>query len=173
MALVLVVVGLVSRRVARATLENPLATRKTVPKAEADEVLAALLHNTYRAFDHREESLVYDRLAKSIAGELLTDVYLQTRRSVELESQGGARVTVKNVEIQSTRMQPLVERVGFSATCRWTVSGSVGHWGHIHQRTNQYEAALIVEPDDETWKITAMELLDERRLNNPTVPVKQ
>jgi hypothetical protein len=172
-ALVLVMVGLVSRRVARATLPNPLSSSTRVSIGEADEALAALLHNTYRAFDHRDESLVYDRLAKSIAGDLLTDVYLQTRQSIELESQGGARVTVKDVEIQSTRTQPLEKRVGFSTTCRWIVSGSVGHWGHIHQRTNQYEAAFIVEPVDETWKITAMELLDERRLDNPTVPVKQ
>jgi len=173
MALVLVTVGLVSRRAARATLPNLLLSSKTVSKDDADEVLAALLHNTYRAFDHRDESLVYDRLARSITGELLTDVYLQTHKSIELESQGGARVTVKDVEIQSTDTQPLGDRVGFSTTCRWIVSGSVGHWGHIHQRTNQYEAAFIVEPVDETWKITAMEMLDERRLDDPTTPVKQ
>ena len=30
--------------------------------------------------------------------------------------------------------------------------GSVGHWGYIHIRKNQYEANITVEPVDGTWK---------------------
>ena len=40
----------------------------------------------------------------------------------------------------------------------------MGHWGHIHQRRNQYDAELTIEPLDGTWKITGLELLDEVRL---------
>ncbi len=42
--------------------------------------------------------------------------------------------------------------------------GSVGHWGHLHQRRNQYEAILTVKPVDGVWKITDLELLGEERL---------
>jgi hypothetical protein len=59
------------------------------------------------------------------------------------------------------------ERAGgraFRANCTWNVAGSVGHWGHIHQRTNQYVAELTVEPVDGVWRITALELIQEERL---------
>ena len=56
------------------------------------------------------------------------------------------------------------EGVGFRATCTWNVAASVGHWGHIHQRRNQYIAELTVEPVDGVWKITRLELIEEQRL---------
>jgi hypothetical protein len=58
-----------------------------------------LLSNIYQAFDYREESVIYDILEKSVAGELLTETYLETKRSLEIENQGGARARVKEVEI--------------------------------------------------------------------------
>ena len=51
---------------------------------------------------------------------------------------------------------------GFARYCRWTVAGTVEHWGHIHERTNQYEAVFAVEPVDNAWKVTNIELLDEQ-----------
>ena len=165
----LVIVGLATSRLVQLPLPNPVPPEQNITSEEADSVLAALLHNIYRAFDRREESLVYDRLAQSISGNLLTDVYLQTRQSIELESQGGARVRINDVLLQSTTIDSLADQIGFSAKCRWTVSGSVGHWGHIHQRQNAYEAKFVVQPINGQWKITAMQLLDERRLDNPTM----
>ena len=43
--------------------------------------------------------------------------------------------------------------------------GSVGHWGHIHFRENQYEANISVEPVDGAWKISGLELLEEKRID--------
>ena len=53
---------------------------------------------------------------------------------------------------------------GFRALSTWNVAASVGHWGHIHQRRNQYIAELTVEPVDGVWKITSLELIEENRL---------
>jgi hypothetical protein len=44
--------------------------------------------------------------------------------------------------------------------------GTVGHWGHIHMRKNQYEANITVEPVDGAWKITDLELLEEKRVDS-------
>jgi len=143
-------------------LPVPVGTKPALAEEETGALLSGLLHNTYRAFDRREEGIVYDRLAASIAGDLLSKVYLQTRRSMELENQGGARVKVKTVEL--VEFNHSAAESGFQSECTWNVAGSVGHWGHIHQRTNQYRAALKVEPVDGTWKITELELLDETRL---------
>jgi hypothetical protein len=135
-----------------------------VSDAEAGDILHGLLLNTYRAFDYREEDRIYDTLDQSVSGELLTDVYLETRRSLELENQGGARAKVKEVEVLSSESDPLPGATGFAALGTWNVAGSVGHWGHIHQRRNQYEARFTVEAIDGVWKITGLELLQEERL---------
>ncbi len=135
-----------------------------VSDEEAAEIIHGLLLNTYRAFDYREEDRIYDTLEQSISGELLTDVYLETRRSLELENQGGARAKVKEVEVLSAESEPLDGVTGFAALGTWNVAGSVGHWGHIHQRRNQYEARFTVETIDGVWKITGLEVLQEERL---------
>ena len=133
------------------------------PDDAARTVVAGLLHHTYRAFDKRDESVVYDRLAQSVAGDLLEDVYLQTRRSIELENQGGARVKVDQVELLDCATSP-ADGGGFVSQCTWNVSGSVGHWGHTHRRTSRYRANIRVEPKNGAWKITGLELLEEARL---------
>jgi hypothetical protein len=131
---------------------------------EASDILASLLHNVYRAFDFRDESTIYDVLERSASGDLLEAIYLETRQGLELASQGGARAKVKEIELISVRSEDLDGRAGFRAHCTWNVRGSVGHWGHIHQRTNQYEAELTVAPVDGHLKIKSLELLQEERL---------
>jgi hypothetical protein len=59
---------------------------------------------------------------------------------------------------------PLKGDAGFVATCTWTVRGSVGHWGHIHQRTNKYKARITIKPVDGDWKITELQVLQEERV---------
>jgi hypothetical protein len=142
----------------------PATIRLGVSDDEAKEVLGTLLRNVYLAFDYRDEERIYDTLEKSVAGELLTDVFLETRRSLELENQGGARAKVKEVTILDGRYSPTDGGAGFVSILRWTVRGSVGHWGHIHQRTNQYQARIVVRADDGQWKIVDLEVLEERRL---------
>ena len=93
----------------------------------------------------------------------MTDIYLETRRSLELENQGGARAKVADVEMVESSHDPLTGGVGFESLLTWDVKGSVGHWGHVHQRQNQYRARLKVEAVDGRWKITALDLLEEER----------
>ena len=128
------------------------------------QVVSSLLENAYRAFEFRREEDVYDKLALTVSGDLLADVYLQHRRAMEIENQGGARARVKSVEVLS------VEPAGRDATyrCIWIAGGSVGHWGHVHYRRNRYEAMLTIEPSNGVWKLAGMELLEERRLDDRT-----
>lgn len=128
-----------------------------------EQLTADLLHNIYRAFDYREEEKIYDTLNKSVAGDLLTDIYLQTKRSLVLANQGGASAKVKSLELVSTD-NLIRQDDGFSVHTIWNVFGSVGHWGHVHQRSNQYEANLSFRPLDGQWKLTAMEVIQEHRL---------
>jgi hypothetical protein len=128
----------------------------------ARDLVSGLLHNVYRAFDFRDEGRIYDVLAASVEGDLLERIYLETRRGLELASQGGARAKVKEVELVDLAVTPGED--GFLATASWNVAGAVGHWGHMHQRRNRYRAELEVAPVDGVWKLRALTVLEEERL---------
>ena len=133
-------------------------------QTRAEAIVGDLLHNIYRAFDYREEGDIYDVLARSVSGELLTDIFLETKRSLVLANQGGAQAKVKTVELKSIIVDPGSEQGRFIVEADWTVYGSVGHWGHIHQRNNRYLARLTVAVDGEQWKLEDMLVLQEERL---------
>ena len=160
---VVLAIGLVCLPFGHATIANPLQTMEQLSQSELEQLLGDLLHNTYRAFDRRDERLVYDRLAASISGDLLSDVYIQVRTSMKLQNQGGARVKVSDVELLSGTVVEQLQNGGFVARCDWRASGSVGHWGQFHQQANEYSALITVQPVDAAWKITRLDLIDEQR----------
>ena len=131
---------------------------------EATSLIEGLLTNVYRSFDYRTESDIYDALDQSVHGGLLTEVYLDVQRALQLENQGGAKTKVKEIEILTADSQPAETSPSFRSRVEWTVLGTVGHWGHIHQRKNRYQADLTIEPVGGVWKLTGLELLGEERL---------
>jgi len=159
-------VGMMALPSAKLNVVNRFAEQESLTENAARELLAALLHNVYRSFDHHDESLIYDRLEKSIAGELLSDVYLETRKSMEVKNQGGLRISVKEVVV--TELE-LTSEEGLESTfrCRWRVAGWIGHWGHVHARANEHVALITVAPRDGRWKIAGIDMLDEQALEPP------
>lgn len=148
---------------------DPLAPRATLSEHEARSVFSALHKNIYRAFDYHTESDIYDALAKSVGGELLSDLYLQIHKGLVMQEQGGAVSRVQEVVLVEGQKAPRANRAtsdspGFDYQCTWTVEGTVEHWGHLHTRTNQYRAMFAVRTEEDAWKITDVELLDEKRL---------
>jgi len=129
----------------------------------AHKVVGGLLTNVYRAFDFRAESDVYDVLERSVDGELLRDVYLEMRKGLVLASQGGASARVKDVELIELAA-PTHDGSAWRTQARWRVRAAVGHWGHLHERRNEYRANLTLAPIDGSWKLVDVEILDEVRL---------
>jgi hypothetical protein len=148
------------------SVARPAALAPQMSDEKAVEVLKSLLKNVYRSFDFREEEDVYDRLATSVSGDLLTEIYLQNRKSLVVTQAGGAQARVKEVQIEDVKVSPLINRpVGLMFQAKWTALGTVGHWGHIHTRQNQYDAKISAEPVDNVWKITGLELIEEKRID--------
>ena len=144
-------------------IRSALPLASPLPKEQSGAVVEHLLTNIYRAFDFRQESAIYDQLAVSVTGEQLTEIYLGQRRALELENRGGARARVENVEVESIEgITPTGDGVDVHA--RWNVSGSVNHFGHTHYRQNAYDAVLRLTPVDGIWKITAIEVNEEKRI---------
>ncbi len=162
----LLVVAVLGWSYARVQVPNPAARMMTISDEKASDVVSTLLRNIYVAFNFRDEGVIYDALGRSVSGDLLTDIYLETQKSLELQSQGGARVKVKAIDLIGVEVENLDGEIGFTALATWNVRGSVGHWGHIHERINQYEARLTVKPIDGEWKIVDLELLQEERITS-------
>ena len=81
-----------------------------------------------------------------------------------LENRGGARANVDEVKILAVTAVKGSTDDGFVADVRWTVSGSVSHFGHTHYRRNQYHAMVTFTAVNGFWKIRDIELVDEKRL---------
>ena len=143
---------------------------KIVPAEMTDEQAAALtdqlLTNVYRSFDFRGERQVYDRLAKTVEGALLEQVYLDQRRSLRIARAGGAVARVKSVNVESATPTLVPGTAAdFTVRTRWIIVGTVSHWGHVHQRSNLYEADLTISSANGAWKITEFEVLGQERLS--------
>jgi len=136
-------------------------------EADAKNLVQALLHNAYRAFQLRDEEKAYDRLAKSLDGDLLDEVYLQQRRTILSQLEGlGGEGKVNRIEVLEARLLPEGRSANtFQLNSRWMAHGSVSHWGHSHERHNLYQARLQLRAmEDGNWKIIGLQFLDGRRL---------
>jgi hypothetical protein len=161
----MLMIGIVVWPYGRVAIDHPFVDPYVMPEAEVQSILAGLLRNTYRAFDFRREDDIYDALAVSVTDELITDVYLQSRKRLELDDQDGARANVQAVDLINTRqIGPPGNDLSMTFHCTWDVAGSVEHWGHAHWRRNRYEAMITIKPVQKTWKLSALDLTDERRL---------
>lgn len=131
---------------------------------EAQKIVSPLLRNVYRAFDHHAESDVYDVLARSVDGELLRKLYLETIQALTLDGREGTRVTIAEFSANVDKVAPNPKGEGFVAECNWMARGIVGHWGHSHPRVNIYNASVTITPANGEWKLTGLEVQEVRRL---------
>ena len=141
----------------------PFMEKKSYSAPEAKELISQLLKNTYRAFDFREEGDVYDKLSICNDDGLLQDIYLQTRKSMVIENQGGIEAKVDEVLITKVE-EATTDDDGLAYRCNWIVKGVVGHWGHKHRRVNQYDAIIKIKPIGGSWKMFDLDIIEEVRL---------
>ena len=146
-------------------VRNPFdreAVKVTQPAA-ASQIASPLLRNIYRAFDFQDESRIYDSLQMSVDGELHRKLYLETMQALSLEGREGTRVRVSELDVQIDKVTP-GENLEFTAEGQWTALGTVGHWGHAHTRVNRYKAKMTFRPIEGAWKLTALEVLELKRI---------
>ncbi len=166
----LALLGLGTMGVSETKVPNPYAEQKQleIPEEDARQVFAQLHKNMFRAFDYRKESDVYDALARSVDGDLLRKLYRDVNQTLRVKEQGGAVSNVNEVNLldgSKTDMTIVDENdvPGFKYRCKWNLIGTIEHWGHIHERKNEYDADFTIQVKDDSWKITGMEVLDEEQ----------
>jgi len=160
LAIIPLLAALLSWPLVKVDIHSPLQAK--LDDQEAKLLLHELLGNVYRSFVFKEEGAIYDALSKSVDGDLLSEIYLQVKRSLELKNQGGAEASVDTIAIKDLKLTELDN--GYALDSSWDVNGSVGHWGHIHQRANHYEAEFVIEPVNQVWKIKTMKVYNEERI---------
>lgn len=130
---------------------------------EIKPVVASLLERVYLAFEAEDEDAIFDALDAVAEGRVRDDLYLQRRAALVIEEAGGARATLRTLELETAEGEKLPGNVGYSVHSVWNVTGTVGHWGHLHDRINRYAADLAIAPVDGVWKLAGFELLDVER----------
>lgn len=145
------------------TVELPVKKKNNLSDNYAQGLLTSLLKNTYRSFDFKKEEQVYDKLALSIEGPILNDVYLDYIKSMSIQQAGGAQASIQSVMVDSVIVRSAeADRIPIHTI--WDATGTVGHWGHQHIRKNRYEAIISVAPVNNNWKIVGMDVIEERRI---------
>jgi hypothetical protein len=142
----------------------PVPAPDVPTSGEVRTIVEALLTNIHRAFEYPDESRVYDRLSVSVSGDVLSDIFLEQRKTLELARRGGARARADSVEVTDVEHVEPLEGGRFQVKAQWRLSGHVVHFGHRHYRRNHYAADLQIEPVDGNWKIYAMEVTGKERL---------
>jgi hypothetical protein len=159
---VLLIVAVVAWKPLSVEIDHPWKSPEELSADQAKNVFTALHSGLYRSLDFGTEDRIYDALAQTVDGELLEDLYLQLRQSLELRDQGGAIARIRSVEYDAgaavARKESVVPWPGFQYKSTWTVSGTVEHWGHVHERQNQFDAVFTIEPREGHWKITRMDV---------------
>jgi hypothetical protein len=167
---VLLCAGVAGQHVGRVEMTPFWRRGIEIPDAtQAKEIFAALHSNVYRAFDYETEDDIYDALAQSVSGALLTDIYNDVYQGLIMRDEGGAVCKIEKVEmLRSERLEAAAEdnrkRAQFKISCDWRVLGLVEHWGHAHRRVNEYSAVYTLTPSDERWKISGVEMNEQKRI---------
>ncbi len=163
-ARVLLGLAILAGPVAQVAVALPASLSRSMSEGQARRILAGVLPNVYRALEFRDEATAYDRLAVAVTGEVLTEVYLEHRRALEMQERGGARARVDAVEVLDVGSVEPGADGGFRAEASWTVGGTVTHFGHRHFRQNRYDTRVEVVPTDGAWKIQSIEVLEQERI---------
>ncbi len=145
-----------------------------IDERSAQETFESLQRNLYRAFDYESEGAVYDALAYSVTGELLEETYLGVRRALVMEEEGGAMSRVVAVRPVATRLASQGEVAledgtrarAFTVDATWQVDGRVTHWGHSHDRTNEYDGRFTVAATADGWRIHDAEVTRQERVDD-------
>ena len=135
-------------------------------------VISRVLSDTYHAFNIADEDSLYDALTESVTGDLVDDLFLDSRRRLTAGTREGTEVTVRNVSVLEIG-EPLDgsgAEEGFAYNCRWEVIARVRHLQHVHHRQNIYNGVLTLRPEGGHWKIARVELYSEDRAVVPWKP---
>jgi hypothetical protein len=159
----LLILAVIALPCSAARLRVPFLAPDAPSPRQAQRILEPMLSEIYHALNLEDEGKTYDQLAKQVSGDLVTDLYLDSRRRLVAGTREGASVIVRRVEVQNVGTPRSSEAARPAYPCRWTVTAKVTHWQHSHERRNVYEGDLRLVVEDDRWKLAGLNLRSEER----------
>ncbi len=143
----------------RGAIARTSADVRPISNDEAKAIFRSLHENIYSAFQAKTENDIYDVLAASLDGDLLSRTYLQVSR-LAMSDDAASGFYVRRVKPLASKVLSGDARTnpGFRVRHRWQVYGVVSHFGHRHARVNQYDATFSVHRHGSGWRITGVDL---------------
>lgn len=145
-------------------INNPWFQPGNMNKSQVANILETTLSNTYTAFNIKEEEKLFEELSENVDENLLDNIYLDSRRRLNMGLREGAEVTVQEVALNKLGDPEPTNTSGvlqYPAT--WTVTARVRHLKHIHYRKNKYTGIISLKSYAENWKISNITLETEDR----------
>ncbi len=146
---------------------QPFASAPEITPDEADSIVHTLHSNLYRAADAATDEEAVAALAASADGQLARSLLLQLIEYMRFGEDEEATLAIHDVAVQSgKKITDHDEGTGFDYLMTWEVTGRLEHWGHVHDRRYRYNALLAVEPRQDRWVISDIDLRDVRMLED-------
>jgi hypothetical protein len=135
-------------------------------------IMTKILSDTYQALNIENEEELYDALAESVTGDLISDLYIDNRRRLTAGTRQGTEVTIRGVNVLEIGEPTEVAAAGggYSYDCQWAVVARVQHLQHVHHRRQIYGGVLTLRAEEGRWKIAGVELHSEDRIVLPWDP---
>lgn len=126
------------------------------------QIAGGVLRNVFTAINRDDDGEVFDALAVSVSPTLIREIYLQIKRALMVAEQGSAALHVRDVAVQSV---DIVSGDGMQITlrCRWQVTGTVEHWGHLHTRVDEFVGELTLSRERAGWMLDKFSVSEQKQ----------
>jgi hypothetical protein len=93
---------------------------------------------------------------------LIREIYLQIKRALIVAEQGSASLHVRDVVVNSV---VITHDDGEQLTmrCRWQVTGTVEHWGHLHTRVDEFVGELTLSRERTGWMLDKFHVSEQKQ----------
>jgi hypothetical protein len=120
------------------------------------------LRNVFTAINRDDDGAVFDALAVSVSPKLIREIYLQIKRALVVAEQGSASLHVRDVTVESVE---IILNTGnqIRMRCRWEVTGTVEHWGHLHTRVDEFVGELTLSRERTGWLLDKFQVSEQKQ----------
>jgi hypothetical protein len=153
------VVSIPVSRIAVIEVQNPFfGPPKTM---EATRIANEILTNVNNALTQRNKEALEASLTKVIANENFSQTAPELLRSLSIKVAGGGTALVKSIaDLSISEISANIDNDGFRALGEWKALASANHFGHAHQRQIRYRAWMEFTPEENSWKLAGLTVLE-------------
>ena len=152
---------------AKVKRDNPQSVKtglkmQQISQSWGQQIADGILRNVFTAINRDDDGAVFDALAVSVSPKLIREIYLQIKRALVVAEQGSASLHVRDVTVESVE---IILNTGnqIRMRCRWEVTGTVEHWGHLHTRVDEFVGELTLSRERTGWLLDKFQVSEQKQ----------